>query len=230
MHASGTGGEAVASKHGLLSTIAWRFPGEPMQYALEGSIFVTGAAVKWLRDGLRIIPSAAEIEVLASSVPDTDGVFLIPAFAGLGAPHWDPYARGAIHGLTLGTTIAHIARATLESIALQTADVLEAMQLDSGIALAELRVDGGATVNDLLMQMQADLAGIPVLRARTTETTALGAASLAARAVGAWEAMPWQADRVFEPKMPADLRAEKLAGWREAVGRTLSGRVEGRRP
>jgi glycerol kinase len=215
-----TGTEAVASKHGLLSTIAWQLPNEPVQYALEGSIFVTGAAVKWLRDGLGIIRDSREIEPLAASVADSGGVILVPAFAGLGAPHWDPFARGAIVGMTLGTTKAHIARATLESIALQAGDVLEAMQKDSGIALKELRVDGGATVNDLLMQMQADLAGIPVLRARTTETTALGAASLAARAVGAWNEIPWEADRTFEPRMSADEREARKTAWRDAVKRT----------
>jgi glycerol kinase len=217
-----TGDAAVTSRNGLLSTIAWQLGDAAKQYALEGSIFVTGAAVKWLRDGLRIIDSAAEIEPLAASVPDSGGVVVVPAFTGLGTPHWDPYARGAIHGLTLGTTRAHIARATLEAIALQTAEVLEVMERDSGIALAELRVDGGATVNDLLMQIQADLAGIPVLRARTTETTALGAASLAARAVGLWQEAPWEPERVFEPRMSADERAGRMAGWREVVGRVLT--------
>jgi glycerol kinase len=219
-----TGARVVDSRHGLLSTIAWQLGGAPLQYALEGSIFVTGAAVQWLRDQLHLIRTAADIEPLAASVPDSGGVVLVPAFTGLGTPHWDPYARGTIAGLTLGTTAAHLARATLESIALQTVDVLDAMREDSGIALEELRVDGGASTNDLLMQIQADLAGIPVVRTRVAETTALGAAYLAGLAVGVWpdsDAIDtqWQPDRVFTPRMSESERGEKLATWRRGVAR-----------
>ncbi|HEY0139431.1 MAG TPA: glycerol kinase GlpK [Thermoanaerobaculia bacterium] len=216
-----TGQEPVTSTHGLLATIAWQLKDE-RQYALEGSIFVTGAAVQWLRDELGLIRTAADIEPLAASVPDSGGVVFVPAFTGLGTPHWDPYARGAILGLTRGTTAAHLARATLESIALQTVDVLDAMQRDSALELHELRVDGGASTNDLLMQIQADLAGIPVVRSRTSETTALGAAYLAGLAVGFWEDVDaqWQPDRVFTPHMDEAKRAEMLAIWRRAVGRT----------
>jgi glycerol kinase len=215
-----TGGEAVSSSHGLLSTIAC---GEH-QYALEGSVFVTGAAIQWLRDRLGIIRTAAEIETLAASVADANGVVFVPAFTGLGTPHWDGYARGAIVGLTLGAGAAHIARAALESIALQTAEVLEAMHADSGIALRELRVDGGASVNDLLMQIQADLAGIPVTRARRPEATALGAAYLAGLAVGFWRGeerldAQWTPERTFEPRLSHDERAAKMAEWRRAVER-----------
>jgi len=214
-----TGPDVVKSKHGLLATMIC----EPQQYALEGSIFVTGAAVKWLRDSLGLIRTAADIEPLAASVADTNGVVFVPAFTGLGTPHWDGYARGAIVGLTLGATSAHIARATLESIALQSADVLDAMHRDSGLALSELRVDGGASVNDLLMQIQADVAGIPVVRARTSETTALGAAYLAGLAVGFWSPdtidAQWEADRTFEPRLSVDERAAKIALWRRAVER-----------
>jgi glycerol kinase len=217
-------GAAVSSSHGLLSTIAWKLRDEPVQYAVEGSIFVTGAAVQWLRDGLGIIDTAADVEPLAASVPDTNGVVFVPAFTGLGTPHWDSYARGTIVGLTRGTTKAHLARATLESIALQTVDVLDAMRDDSGIALTELRVDGGASTNDLLMQMQADLAGIPVIRARTSETTALGAAYLSGLAVDFWQdARELDAqgivDRTFTPSMTAETRAVKLELWHRAVAR-----------
>jgi glycerol kinase len=219
-----TGAEAVSSKQGLLSTIAWRVGSSAAHFALEGSIFVTGAAVQWLRDRLHLIRTAAEIEPLAASVPDTGGVVFVPAFTGLGTPHWDGYARGTIVGLTLGSTDAHIARAALESIALQTADVLTAMRRDSGIELTELRVDGGASVNDLLMQMQADIAGIPVVRARTAETTALGAAYLAGLAVGFWRNAgeideQWTPDRTFEPHMSAAEREAKIAVWHRAVER-----------
>jgi glycerol kinase len=214
-----SGTKIVASEHGLLSTMIC----QPDHYALEGSIFVTGAAVKWLRDGLGIIRNAFDIEALAASVPDTNGVVFVPAFTGLGAPHWDGYARGTIAGLTLGSTAAHIARATLESIALQSADVLDAMRRDSGLALSELRVDGGASTNDLLMQIQADLAGVPVVRARTAESTALGAAFLAGIATGFWseddaDAL-WQSDRTFEPRMSADERLTKITEWHRAVER-----------
>ncbi|HEX2835604.1 MAG TPA: glycerol kinase GlpK [Thermoanaerobaculia bacterium] len=216
-----TGPSAVTSRHGLLSTIAWQLPHAPRSYALEGSIFVTGAAVQWLRDGLGIIRNASDIEALAASVDDSGGVLFVPAFTGLGTPHWDPHARGTITGLTRGTTAAHLARATLESIALQSNDVLEAMREDAGIALTELRVDGGAAANDLLMQLQADLAGIPVVRARTTETTALGAAYLAGLATGFWSAdeidAQWQAERTFLPRIGDAAREEKIAEWRRAL-------------
>lgn len=214
-----TGANVVRSTHGLLATMIC----EPRQYALEGSIFVTGAAVKWLRDGLGIVKKASDIEALAASVPDSNGVFFVPAFTGLGTPHWDGYARGTIAGLTLGATAAHIARATLEAIALQSADVLDAMRSDSGLALTELRVDGGASTNNLLMQIQADLAGIPVIRARTAESTALGAAFLAGRACGFWSDSDldalWETDRAFTPSISADERAAKIAQWHRAVER-----------
>ncbi len=219
-----TGEQPVASKNRLLSTVAWQVGGKTM-YALEGSVFIGGAVVQWLRDGLGIIRSSAEVEALATSVPDSGGVYLVPAFAGLGAPHWDPYARGAIVGITRGTTAAHIARAALESIAFQVADLLEAMRGDSGIGLAELRVDGGAAANNTLLQFQADLLGVPVVRPDVTETTALGAAYLAGLAVGFWDstealATHWRADRRFEPAMTPERAAERRAEWREALGRS----------
>ena len=203
--------------------MAWRRDGAT-DYALEGSVFIAGAVVQWLRDGLGIIRSAAEIEALAASVPDTGGVYLVPAFAGLGAPHWDAYARGAIVGLTRGTTRAHIARAALEAIAFQNRDVLNAMPKDAGISLAELRVDGGAAANDLLMQFQADILGVPVVRPMVLETTALGAGYLAGLAVGYWQdaadvAANWRVDRVFEPAMARDRALELSAGWKKAVDR-----------
>ncbi|HEX8407603.1 MAG TPA: glycerol kinase GlpK [Thermoanaerobaculia bacterium] len=214
-----TGGDVVASTHGLLSTTTC----EPRQYALEGSIFVTGAAVKWLRDSLGIIESASDVEPLAASVPDSGGVVFVPAFTGLGAPHWDGYARGTMAGLTLGSSAAHIARATLESIALQSADILDAMRRDSGITLTELRVDGGASTNDLLMQIQADIAGLPVVRSRTSESTALGAAYLAGIACGFWSASDvdgqWEAERTFTPAISDDARQSRIADWRKAVER-----------
>jgi glycerol kinase len=218
-----TGGRAVTSTHNLLTTIAWQREGK-VDYALEGSVFIGGAVVQWLRDGLKIVGSAAEIESLAASVPDNGGVYLVPAFTGLGAPHWDAYARGAIFGLTRGTTSAHIARAALEAIAFQSADVLVAMQKDAGITLTELRVDGGATANNLLMQFQADLLGVPVVRPKVLETTALGAGYLAGLAVGYWRdaadvAANWRVDRVFEPAMPRGRIVELMAGWEKAVGR-----------
>jgi glycerol kinase len=219
-----TGEKPVVSKNRLLTTIAWRI-GDRTEYALEGSIFIAGAVVQWLRDGLGIIKNAAEIEALAASVPDTGGVSLVPAFAGLGAPHWDGHARGTITGVTRGTTAAHIARAALESIALQTVEVLGAMQADSGIRLKELRVDGGATANDLLMQAQADLAAVPVVRPTVTETTALGAAYLAGLAVGFWKspaeiASQWRAEARFRPAMKAAARRAKLVEWEGAVRQT----------
>lgn len=220
-----TGATPVRSTQGLLTTVAWQLDDAALQYAVEGSIFVTGAAVQWLRDELGIIESAAEVEALASSVPDSGGVVFVPAFTGLGTPHWDAYARGLIIGLTRGSTAAHIARATLEAIALQTADVLDAMHADSGLSLSELRVDGAAAANDLLMQLQADIAGIPVVRSSVGETTALGAASLAGLACGLWKSeadldAQWHPDRVFEPQMSASERALVKERWQRAVGRS----------
>jgi glycerol kinase len=225
-----TGTTARASQNGLLTTIAWRLK-ETTIYALEGSVFVTGAAVQWLRDGLQIIQSAAEIEPLAASVPNTDGVYFVPAFVGLGTPYWDTYARGTMVGLTRGTGRAHIARATLEAVCYQSRDVLEAMQNDSGNALTELRVDGGMTRNALLLQMQADVLGIPVVRPAVTETTALGAAYLAGLASGYWSdttqiAQQWQAERRFEPQISDAERAERIAGWRRAVERARAWATE----
>ncbi|MBK5275936.1 MAG: glycerol kinase GlpK [Desulfuromonadales bacterium] len=226
-----TGDRPVTSRCNLLTTVAWRINGRT-EYALEGSVFNAGAAVQWLRDGLGIIRFSGDVEALAASVPDNGGVCLVPAFTGLGAPHWDPYARGTITGITRGTTAAHIARATLESIAFQSADLLAAMESDSGIRLTELRVDGGATANGLLMQFQADLLGVPVVRSRISETTALGAAYLAGLAVGYWRdreeiANLWQKERVFTPTMElsqaAGLRRrwertlERAKGWEEAA-------------
>ncbi|MFY9986889.1 MAG: glycerol kinase GlpK [Chthoniobacterales bacterium] len=218
-----TGTEAVPSKNKLVTTIAWRRAGETL-YALEGSVFITGAVVQWLRDGLKIIRTAPEIEELALSVPDNGGVYFVPAFVGLGAPHWDAYARGTIIGLTRGSTSGHIARAALEGIAYQVADVLLAMRADSGIKLAELRVDGGACSNNALMQFQADILGIPVVRPNNTETTASGSAYLAALAVGYYKtldeiAAQWGIDRTFEPKMSADQREKLQAEWTKALGR-----------
>jgi glycerol kinase len=203
--------------------VAWEIAGA-RTYALEGSVFVAGAAIQWLRDGLKIIRSAADVEALAASVPDNGGVSFVPAFAGLGAPHWDAYARGAVFGLTRGSTGGHLARAALESIAYQSADVLSAMEGDAGVALAELRVDGGATANRLLMQFQADLLGVPVVRPEVLETTALGAAVLAGLAVGFWKdaAEARTGRRVesrFEPAMSRDAAAALRAGWEKAVSR-----------
>jgi glycerol kinase len=227
-----TGTAPVTSQHGLLTTIAWGLgaAGAPtITYALEGSVFVGGAAVQWLRDGLGVIHASVEIEPLAASVADTDGVYLVPAFTGLGAPYWDPTARGAILGLTRGTTAAHIARATIASMAYQTRDVLDAMQADiassgSSAPLQTLRVDGGAAVNDLLMQFQADILDLPVERPRITETTALGAAYLAGLATGLYPDLAtlqshWALERRFTPAMPAAERAAKYAGWQKAVQR-----------
>ena len=219
-----TGAKLVGSRHGLVSTPCAQH-GPAKEYALEGSVFVAGAVVQWLRDELGFFSSSGEIEKLAAEVLDSDGVFLVPAFTGLGAPHWDPHARGALVGLTRGTTKAHIARAALESIAFQSAEVLEAMQKDSGERLAELRVDGGAARNDLLMQFQADLLGVPVVRPRILETTALGAAYLAGLTVSLWRsreeiAAQWQAERRFEPRMDPARREALMARWREAVSRS----------
>ncbi|MEO6435126.1 MAG: glycerol kinase GlpK [Tepidisphaeraceae bacterium] len=217
------GERPVASKHQLLTTVAWKL-NDRTSYALEGSVFIGGAVVQWLRDGLGIIKSAAEIEQLAKTVPDSGGVYLVPAFAGLGAPHWDQYARGTITGLTRGTTAAHFARAALEGIAFQVADVLDVMKDDSGIPMTELRVDGGAAANDLLMQFQADLLGVPVVRPRVLETTALGAAYLAGLAVGVWKSTDELqshrvVERTFEPSMPADAVASRRKRWNEALRR-----------
>lgn len=218
-----TGEDAIPSKSNLLTTAACQVGGK-MTYALEGSVFIAGAVVQWLRDGLEIIESSGDVEALASEVEDTGGVYFVPAFTGLGAPYWDQYARGTIMGITRGTTKAHIARAALASIAQQSADLLEAMQTDSGIRLTEMRVDGGATVNNLLMQIQADLLGVPVVRPQVTETTALGAAYLAGLAVGFWKdqseiAAQWQANRRFEPEASkADVDARR-AEWKKAVER-----------
>jgi glycerol kinase len=207
-----TGDEVVRSTSGLISTVAFSAERGSATYALEGSIFVTGSAVQWLRDGLGIIATSAEIEPLAARVPDSGGVYFVPAFTGLGAPYWDPYARGTIVGLTRGSTKEHLARATLESIAFQSGDVVRAMETDSGVPLRELRVDGGASSNDLLMQFQADILGVDVVRPRVTETTALGAAYCAGLQIG-----HWQEERRFRPAMDAREREKRLAGWANAV-------------
>jgi glycerol kinase len=221
-----TGKAARPSNNNLLTTMAWATP-SGRYFALEGSVFIGGAVVQWLRDGLGIIKQAPEVEQLALSVPDNGGVYLVPAFAGLGAPHWDQYARGTMVGITRGTTKAHIARAALESIALQTLDIMDCMQKDAGIKLATLRADGGATRNNLLMQFQADVLGVPVERPMVTETTALGAAYLAGLAVGFWKseeeiAAKWQLDRRFEPNMDASVREKLLYEWQRAVERSKS--------
>jgi glycerol kinase len=219
-----TGAEAVESQNNLLTTVGWQVDGEPVQYALEGSIFIAGAAVQWLRDALQIVTDAAETEAIARSVESSDGVYFVPAFVGLGAPYWDPYARGAILGLTRGTGRAHIVRAALESIAYQTRAVVDAMRADSGLELSALRVDGGAVNNDYLMQFQADILDVPVQRPAVTETTALGAAYLAGLATGFWSSQEeiagqWAVEQTFEPQMSADERQSLYAGWQEAVER-----------
>jgi glycerol kinase len=218
-----TGETPMKSNNQLLTTIAWKI-GDKVEYALEGSMLMAGAVVQWLRDELQIIRTSAEVEELAASVPGSNGVVLVPAFAGLGAPHWDQYARGAMVGLTRGTTRAHIARAALEGVALQVMDVLEAMQADSGLPLAQLRVDGGASANNLLMQIQADVLGIDVVRPKNAESTVLGAAYLAGLAVGYWPnkeaiASQWQVDRVFKPAIDGEARAGVLKTWRRALER-----------
>jgi glycerol kinase len=218
-----TGEEHVVSRNKLLTTIAWQLRGKTV-YALEGSVFMGGAVVQWLRDGLGIIASSADVEALARSVPDNGGVYHVPAFVGLGAPYWDAYARGTFMGMTRGTNRGHIARAALESIAYQTSDVFSAMQDDSGVKIKELRVDGGASNNNLLMQFQADIMGVPVARPKVTETTALGAAFLAGLAVGYWKqpdeiTQHWQLEHFFEPDMNADQREALLAMWHKAVSR-----------
>ena len=218
-----TGTSAVASRNNLVTTIAWQRDGVT-EYALEGSVFIGGAVVQWLRDGLKIIRQAADVDALARTVDDNGGVYFVPAFAGLGAPHWDPYARGALFGLTRGASGGHLARAALESIAYQSADVLAAMERDAGLALNELRVDGGATASDLLMQFQADLLGVPVVRPVVHETTALGAAYLAGLAVGFWKDADevrrnWRVDRRFEPAMSRDKAHALRNRWNAAVER-----------
>jgi glycerol kinase len=221
-----TGDRPVASSHGLITTVAWQLaPGGPVTYALEGSVFSAGSAVQWLRDGLGAIETSGDIEALASAVADTGGVYLVPAFTGLGAPYWDPDARGTIVGLTRGTGLAEIARATLEAIAYQVADVIEAMEADSGARLATLRVDGGAAGNDLLLRIQADVLDVPVERPTVAETTALGAACLAGLAIGYWRNLDdieanWRLERRFEPSMPAERRAHLVRDWHRAVERS----------
>jgi glycerol kinase len=219
------GEKPIPSNNQLLSTIAWQQQG--VSYALEGSVFMAGAVVQWLRDGLGIIRHSSDVETLANSVNDNGDVYLVPAFAGLGAPHWDQYARGTIMGLTRGSTSAHIARAALESIAYQVADVVQAMEKDTGFALSELRVDGGASRNNLLMQCQADILGVPVVRPKVTETTALGAAYLAGLATGFWKnreeiARQWSVDQHFEPAMSPDERQRLKHGWQKALERSKS--------
>jgi glycerol kinase len=221
-----TGEKPVASSNNLLTTVAWKVNGIT-QYALEGSVFIAGAVVQWLRDGLGIIAKSADVEVLAAKINSNDGVYVVPAFTGLGAPHWNQDARGTIVGLTRGSTASHIARAALESIAYQTMDVLKAMEADSGISIKELRVDGGATANDLLMQFQSDILNTKVLRPKITETTALGAAYLAGLAVGYWSSIDdiqqqWQIDKTFVPSMEESKRNELTAGWQKAVNTTIN--------
>jgi glycerol kinase len=219
-----TGSKAIESNNNLLTTVAWQI-GDQTTYALEGSVFIGGAVVQWLRDGLGIIESSAEVEALAAQVESSEGVFLVPAFAGLGAPHWDPYARGILIGLTRGSSAAHIARAALDSIAFQSADLVRAMETDSGIELASMRVDGGAAANNILMQFQADLLAVPVVRPRIVETTAQGAAYLAGLAVGFWSGIPelralWAEDRTFRSHM-SDIDRESLTiTWKRALGRS----------
>ena len=223
-----SGEKPITSSNNLLTTIAWKI-GDKVNYALEGSIFVAGSVVQWLRDGLGIIKSSSEVEALAASVEDNGGVYFVPALTGLGAPYWDQYAKGCLYGISRGTTAAHIARAALEGIAFQTMDIVNAMQKDAGISLAELKVDGGASRNNLLMQFQADVLGTSVIRPQVTETTALGAAYLAGLAVGYWESIDhiksqWAVDKAFVPSAPKDEVEALKAGWADAIGRTLSGK------
>ena len=223
-----SGEKPITSSNNLLTTIAWKI-GDKVNYALEGSIFVAGSVVQWLRDGLGIIKSSSEVEALAASVEDNGGVYFVPALTGLGAPYWDQYAKGCLYGISRGTTAAHIARAALEGIAFQTMDIVNAMQRDAGISLAELKVDGGASRNNLLMQFQADILGTSVIRPQVTETTALGAAYLAGLAVGYWESIDhiksqWAVDKAFVPSAPKDEVEALKAGWADAIGRTLSGK------
>ena len=223
-----SGEKPITSSNNLLTTIAWKI-GDKVNYALEGSIFVAGSVVQWLRDGLGIIKSSSEVEELAASVEDNGGVYFVPALTGLGAPYWDQYAKGCLYGISRGTTAAHIARAALEGIAFQTMDIVNAMQKDAGISLAELKVDGGASRNNLLMQFQADILGTSVIRPQVTETTALGAAYLAGLAVGYWESIDhiksqWAVDTAFTPSAPKEEVDALKAGWADAIGRTLSGK------
>ena len=221
-----TGEKPVMSQNRLLTTVAWKI-GDKVNYALEGSVFVAGSVVQWLRDGLGIIRSSSEVEALASSVPDSAGVYFVPALTGLGAPWWDQYAQGSIRGITRGTTAAHIARAALEGVAFQTMDIVHAMEKDSGIRLRSLKVDGGASRNNLMMQFQADILGAKVIRPVTTETTALGAAYLAGLAVGMWKGIDeirgqWQVEKAFSPEMPEERARTICDGWADAISRTLS--------
>ena len=221
-----SGPRPIMSQNRLLTTIAWKI-GDEVTYALEGSIFVGGSVVQWLRDGLRCISSSSEVEALAASVPDTDGVYFVPALTGLGAPYWDQYARGTISGISRGTTLAHIARAALQGIAFQVYDIVKAMELDSGLRISELKVDGGASQNNLLMQFQADILNTDVLRPRITETTALGAAYLAGLAVGYWKDIDeihsqWQMEHDFKPSGNVEAVTRELNGWHNAVSRILT--------
>lgn len=223
-----SGTKPIMSSNNLLTTVAWKI-GDTVNYALEGSIFVAGSVVQWLRDGLGIIRSSAEVEALATSVPDNAGVFFVPALTGMGAPYWDQYAKGTITGLTRGATAAHIARAALEGIAFQTMDIVEAMKKDAGVDLKELKVDGGASRNNFLMQFQSEVLGVEVIRPKVTETTAIGAAYLAGLAVGFWDSIDtvkqqWQQERTFSPEMPQEKVEALKAGWKDAVERTLSGK------
>ncbi|MGM9741720.1 MAG: glycerol kinase GlpK [Candidatus Cryptobacteroides sp.] len=225
-----TGEKPILSENNLLTTVAWKI-GDKVNYALEGSIFVAGSVVQWLRDGLGIIQSSSEIEALAMTVPDNGGVYFVPALTGLGAPYWDQYAKGCIYGLTRGTTAAHIARAALEGIAFQTMDIVNAMEKDAGVKLAELKVDGGASRNNLMMQFQADILGTKVIRPRITETTAMGACYLAGLATGYWKDLDeiqkqWTAETEFSPLAPAEKVMNLRNGWRDAIGRALSGKNE----
>jgi glycerol kinase len=218
-----TGSTPVQSHNRLLSTVGWR-TAEGLSHCLEGSVFMGGAIVQWLRDGLGIIERSSDVQALAATVPDTGDVWLVPAFTGMGAPHWDAKARGTLLGMTRGTNRAHIARAALEAIALQSAELLTAMGRDAGAPVSELRVDGGASQNDLLMQMQADFSGVPIARPKITETTALGAAYLAGLGVGAWPdqqtlARQWQVERRFEPQLSDSARVDRLARWQQAIDR-----------
>jgi glycerol kinase len=221
-----TGKKPIASKNRLLTTVAWDLGGK-LEYALEGSVFIGGAVVQWLRDGLQLVRSAQEVNLLAESVSDSGGVFLVPAFAGLGAPHWDSYARGTMVGITRDTSAAHICRAALEGVAFQVADLLDAMHADTRTRLKELRVDGGASRSEPLMQFQADILRVPVVRPTVTETTALGAAYLAGLAVEFWKSpksisSQWQVEKVFEPKMPASQATDLRARWQDALARAKS--------
>lgn len=223
-----TGDRPILSSHNLLSTVAWKI-GDKVNYALEGSIFVGGSVVQWLRDGLGVIRSSSEVEELAASVEDTGGVYFVPALTGLGAPYWDAYAKGTVTGITRGTTAAHIARAALEGIAFQTMDIVDAMQKDSGIDLKELKVDGGASRNNLMMQFQADILGTKVIRPKITETTALGAACLAGLAVGYWADIDeikhqWSEERTFSPQASESAVSAAKHGWADAINRTLTNR------